>query len=149
MVTPRTSLGSMSLVNCRRWKLHAAARASACAEGGLADAGNILDQQMPARQQAHQRQPDGFALRRESPSRAPSRVRQLGKYLLRESSRRGKQRFPLVHADFMILKNGGPDSGPRLESRPPGPGSDPPGALPQMSEVVRVYSVMCELKIDR
>src|SRR5271165_6016944 len=52
MVTPRTSLGSISLVNCRRWKLQATDRASAWARVVLPTPGTSSISKCP-RARAH------------------------------------------------------------------------------------------------
>ena len=62
MVTPSTSLGSMSEVNWRRWKLRIDAARQRLRQRGLADARDVLDQQVAARQQAGERQAHHFRL---------------------------------------------------------------------------------------
>ena len=61
MVTPTTSLGSMSEVNWSRESWNDAAR-QRLRQRGLADAGNVLDQQVAARQQAGERKAHHFRL---------------------------------------------------------------------------------------
>ena len=46
MVTPSTSLGSMSLVNWRRWKRAVDGARQGLGQRGLADAGDVFDQQV-------------------------------------------------------------------------------------------------------
>ena len=89
MVTPSTSLGSMSLVNCRRWKRQATDRASACASVVLPTPGTSSISRWPraSRQTSDSRTTSGFAA-----NRRPERCLQLGQPgedLRRESSRRG------------------------------------------------------------
>src|ERR1700691_3805264 len=62
MVTPSTSLGSMSLVNCRRWKPQATARASDCASVVLPTPGTSSINRWPraSRQTSESRTTSGF-----------------------------------------------------------------------------------------
>ncbi len=60
--TPRMSAGNRSLVNCTRCQARPSTCASACAQRGLADAGNVFDEQVAAREQAGERQPHGLGL---------------------------------------------------------------------------------------
>jgi hypothetical protein len=60
--TPIRSEGSMSEVNCTRTKRPPTARASAGGQRGLADAGDVLDEQMPACEQRRQGEPDRLGL---------------------------------------------------------------------------------------
>ena len=72
-------------------------------QSGFADAGNVFDQQVTARQQADQRKPDDFRL---AANRRPEHRFELvepGETATRDSSRRSDQRFPLGHYKVMIL----------------------------------------------
>ena len=52
------SAGSRSLVNWMRWNCSPSERRERVGERGLADAGHVFDQQVAARQQAGEREPD-------------------------------------------------------------------------------------------
>ncbi len=58
-------------------------------QGGLADAGHVLDEQMAARQQADEGQPDDFGLAANGRPEGGLQFGQLGEDFGRESSRRG------------------------------------------------------------
>ena len=58
-------------------------------ERGLADAGHVLDEQMPAREQRHERQPDGLRLALDDAPDGPLQVADL-------LGRRRRARFALA-----------------------------------------------------
>ena len=62
MEMPRTSEGSMSLVNWTRWKAAIDGAGQGLAKRGLADAGNAFDEQVSAGEDADQRQADDIVL---------------------------------------------------------------------------------------
>jgi hypothetical protein len=62
MVTPSTSLGSRSLVNCTRRHLAAHRVGERAREGGLADARDVLDEEVAAGEEGHERELDHFGL---------------------------------------------------------------------------------------
>ena len=62
-LTPVTSAGSRSGVNCTRWKSRSSERASAFASTVLPDARHVLDEHVPLGEEAEKRQPERLGRR--------------------------------------------------------------------------------------
>ena len=104
MVTPSTSLGSMSLVNCRRWKRQATARASAWASVVLPTPGTSSISRWPraSRQTSESRTTSGLPRIADPTSRF--QFAQLGRGTAARIQPAGRAWIPAGSLQFMIAK---------------------------------------------